>query len=311
MPLPGLVAAAPTVGGALRVSLPGPVPAASGALVRARDDEGNDDAVEIRRPHEDALCLDFADGARFRVDVGAGTIDGTWAAPLHLDDALVYLAGPVLGAAARLQRRSVLHASAVEVAGHAVLLMGEAGAGKSTLTAALVDAGCPLLAEDVSALDVGAERAPAAYRGGSRVKLWPESVAGLRGHAEALPLLVPSSVDWHKRFLDGSNRMCSAETLPLAGILHLERSAAATTPQTDEVRAHDKLLLLLANGYGARLVRPDDRADELARVTRVAQQVPVLRLRYPDALEALPEVAAAVVRLARQWAAAPGGGARG
>lgn len=265
--------------------------------------------MEVRRASADALFLEFADGARFLVDLGARRICAAWAKPLTFDDALVYLVGPALGATLRLLRRSVLHASAVEVDGRALLVMGDAGAGKSTLTAALVDAGLPLITEDVSALDVVDGAPIRVFRGGTRVKLWPESVRGLRGRDDALPLLVPSSVDWHKRYLDCSERMTSHDAVPVAAIVHLERTPDVDAPVLTPLRAHDKLLCLLANGYASRLVRPDDRADELSRVSRVAQEISVLRMRYPDRFEALSEVVDALRRLVENRE--PGGGGGG
>lgn len=304
-PLAGLVLAdGPGASGSFEVCLPAQVPGASGDVLRRRDESDNVDRVEVCRPSADVLLLAFADGTSFLVDGKARRIAGSWLPPLTLDDALVYLVGPVLGAALRLLRRSVLHASAVETAGGAVLLMGDAGAGKSTMTAAMVDRGAALVTEDVAALEVPEQGAPRVFRGGTRVKLWPESVAGLRGRPDALPLLVPQSRDWHKRFLDCSERMTDADALPVHAVVALERSADVDTPQPTELRAHDKLLCLLANGYASRLVLADDRADELARVSAVASRVPVYKLRYPDRFDALDEVAACVRGLATRAAGA-------
>jgi hypothetical protein len=294
---------------AFSVTLDRAPPEPSGPLVRARDEGEPGDAVEVRRPSLASLHLDFGDKTRFVVDVEAQSIGGAWPPPLTLDDALVYLVGPVLGATLRLLRRSVLHASAVEVDGRALLVMGDAGAGKSTLTAALVDAGLPLITEDVAALDVVDGAPIRVFRGGTRVKLWPESVRGLRGRDDALPLLVPSSVDWHKRYLDCAERMTAHDAVPVAAIVHLERTPDVDAPELTPLRAHDKLLCLLGNGYASRLVRPDDRADELSRVSRVAQEVPVLRMRYPDRFEALPGVVDTLRRLVEKRE--PGGGGGG
>lgn len=293
----------------MTVALPGEVPLPTGEILRALDEPDNTDALEVRRPNSESYCLSFADGTRFFVDLATGRIDGTWPPRFSLDDALVYLVGPVLGATLRLLRRSVLHASAVEVDGRALLVMGDAGAGKSTLTAALVDAGLPLITEDVAALDVVDGAPLRVFRGGTRVKLWPESVRGLRGREDALPLLVPSSVDWHKRYLDCAERMTAHDAVPVAAIVHLERTPDVDSPELTPLRAHDKLLCLLANGYASRLVRPDDRADELSRVSRVAQEVPVLRMRYPDRFEALPGVVDTLRRLVEKRE--PGGGGGG
>lgn len=307
--LPGLRARAAGEAGGFEVALPGLVPPAAGDVLLRRDEEDNDDEAEVRRPTADAVSLSFADGACYIVDVATRRIAGSWQPPLSFDDALVYLVGPVLGAALRLLRRSVLHASAVEVDGSALVLMGAAGAGKSTLTAALVEQGCPLITEDVCALasapNVAGGGVPLVLRGGTRIKLWPESARALYGSDAALPLLVPDSRDWHKRFLDCSERMTNEEALPIAAVVSLERGEESAQPEATPVAGHERLLTLLANGYGSRLVRPDDRADELARVTALASQAPLFRLTYPDRFDALRDVAARVRELASRQTGAP------
>jgi hypothetical protein len=71
------------------------------------------------------------------------------AAPVHMRQ---FLYGSVLGAV--LHQRGVLplHASAVSDGERAILFAGESGHGKSTLAAAMIDAGYRLLADDVTAV---------------------------------------------------------------------------------------------------------------------------------------------------------------
>ena len=222
-----------------RVELPGTVPPPSGELLRRSDDDANDDALEARRPAPDAIALYFGDQTQFFIDEKQRPIRGRWPAHFSFEDALVYVIGPALGAGLRLLRRSVLHASAVEVDGRALVVMGEAGAGKSTLTASLVDAGQPLITEDVSALTT-IDGAPALFRGGSRIKLWDESVRALRGAADALPLLVPSSQDWHTRYLDAAARLPARVVTPIGVILVLERDSDANAPSLESLATHER-----------------------------------------------------------------------
>ena len=80
---------------------------------------------------------------------------------------------------------AVLHGSGVEVRGAAVVLLGESGAGKSTMAAALCANGHPLLSDDVAILrpDGDGARVIPSYPG---LRLWPEDgpPAGLRGPEE-------------------------------------------------------------------------------------------------------------------------------
>ena len=90
-----------------------------------------------------------------------------------------FLLGPVM--AACLQQRGIvaLHASAVETGAGAVLFVGPSGIGKSTLAAALVERGCRLLADDVSALVLGAGGRPAMRPAFPCVRLWADAVEAL------------------------------------------------------------------------------------------------------------------------------------
>jgi serine kinase of HPr protein (carbohydrate metabolism regulator) len=64
----------------------------------------------------------------------------------------------------------LLHATTVAVAGHAVLLRGPSGSGKSDLALRLIDAGARLVADDQSAVS---------RRGDALVVRAPETIAGL------------------------------------------------------------------------------------------------------------------------------------
>ena len=287
--LPGFIAGSPTDvdAPAWHVTLPGPV-ARSGAIIRAGDGVENDDAMEVRRPAPDVLGIHFGDGTSFVVDAQARTIVGNWPRHFSFEDALVYLVGPVLGAAVRLEGRTILHASAVRGRAGALLLMGEAGAGKSTLTAALLKRRVALVSEDVSAFTFAADR-PAVFRGGARVKLWEDSVTALHGAADAMPRLVPTSADWHKRFVAADFQMAAEDVLPLERVLLVTRDDSATHARIEPLDPQQRALLLIANAYGSYFVDRAHRGAELSRLTDIARSTEVQRLVMPDGWSRLAE----------------------
>src|SRR5262249_5114775 len=63
------------------------------------------------------------------------------------------LLGPVMGVLLHLRGRFVLHGSAVEFGSAGYGFVGDKGAGKSTLAAALVGSGAALLSDDLLAFD--------------------------------------------------------------------------------------------------------------------------------------------------------------
>ncbi|WP_336985993.1 hypothetical protein [Altererythrobacter aquiaggeris] len=72
----------------------------------------------------------------------------------------------------------MLHASAVMGPQGAVMFAGEAGAGKSTLAAAMGDRGHACLADDLSRVDTDAERAQI-WPSAARMKLWDGAIDAL------------------------------------------------------------------------------------------------------------------------------------
>ena len=96
------------------------------------------------------FLLNIEDVARYYVADGRDLVIERRGGSDH--DISVYFTGSVL--AAMLQQRGVatMHASAVRTDAGAVLFLGASGAGKSSLLAALVKRGYPMMADDVSGL---------------------------------------------------------------------------------------------------------------------------------------------------------------
>ena len=142
--------------------------------------------------------LRYADGTEFLVDRPGKRLWATWQEPLTVEDTATYLLGPVMGFVLLLRGTHALHASAINVGGHAIAIVGPAGAGKSTTAAAFAKLGYGVLAEDVITLarEGGELMVQPAY---PCIRLWPASVAALFGAPDALPLLTPN---WDKRYLD-------------------------------------------------------------------------------------------------------------
>jgi len=229
--------------------------------------------------HGQTECFElvYSDGASFVVDAQARRVWGTFRSPLTDADLATYFLGPVLGFVLRRRHITSLHASAVELFGHAVALSGDAGFGKSTTAAALALRGVPVLSEDISPMheDAGQFQVIPGY---PRVCLWPDSVTHLLGSAEALPQLTPV---WEKRYLplDGVRARFSPEPLPL-GLIYLfaPRSDEAKAPRVEEMSPREALLTLVQNTYMNWLLDREQRAVEFDALSRLVQQVPVRRI---------------------------------
>jgi hypothetical protein len=96
------------------------------------------------------------------------------------------LIGPVMAVLLRQRGHLVLHASAVAVAGAAILFLGSSGRGKSTTAAALRARGHRLVTDDVAVLRVE-ESPPLVYPSFPHLKLWPDALVSLGDDPETLP----------------------------------------------------------------------------------------------------------------------------
>lgn len=221
--------------------------------------------------------LRYGDGTEFVIDRQGSRIWATWPERSTLEDTATYLLGPVLGFVLRLRGITCLHAGAIAFGDRAIALAGQAGAGKSTTTAAFARLGCAVLADDIVALSHDGQSflvQPAC----PRVCLWPESVNTLYGFADALPRLTPS---WDKRYLDlaETGYRFQQRPSPLAAVYILgERSPEPGAPFVSAMPVQSGLIALVANTYANRLLDRTMRAQEFALLSRLVTRVPLRRV---------------------------------
>jgi hypothetical protein len=218
--------------------------------------------------------LEYRDHTHFMISHDGAEIWMEWSPPNEYEDALTYLLGPVLGYVLRLMGTVSLHASAVAIEGQALALVGPAGAGKSTLAAALAMLGVPVVAEDV--LPILETPGPFFVSPGyPRVRLWPESVEDLFGSREALPVVSPN---WDKRSLDLERMGCRFQqiALPLSVIYVLQqRTEDHDAPVSSPLPASLAVVNLVANTYVNYLLNQSMRAQEFNLLSDLVQNIPV------------------------------------
>ncbi len=225
----------------------------------------------------DYFHLRYADTTAFLIDRRGTKVWATWPEWLTLEDAATYLLGPVLGFILRLRGLVCLHASAIAIGGRALVILGPAGAGKSTTAAAYAQLGYKVLSDDIVALDErdGGFLVRPAY---PRIRLWPASVEALFGAETALPLLTPT---WEKRYLDLTQAGYGFQehSLPLAAVYVLgERSDDLAAPFVEYITPRDGLMTLVANTYANYLLDRSMRAQEFAVLSRLLECVPLRKV---------------------------------
>jgi hypothetical protein len=257
--------------------------------LRYRSTEANEAAALHVWTLEDGAYfrMQYADGTQFMVDARGTRIWARWPPGATLADAATYLLGPVLGFALRLRGRTCLHASAVAVDGGAIVLVGPAGAGKSTLAAAFARTGRRVLTDDVAAV-VEYAGIPHVVPGYGQLRLWPESVALLFGAPDALPRLTPA---WEKRAMDLAPGASFGDApLPLSAVYFLDDHRAQDAIHVEPIAPRDALLALSVNTYVGYLLDARMRAEEFTCLSRLASRIPIRRLVRPLAGARLADV---------------------
>ncbi len=205
----------------------------------------------------------------------------------------IWLLGTVL--AYWMERRGlpILHASAVVAQGPAVAFLATNRGGKSSLAAALMQAGCPLLTDDLLPLDLRDE-APTGWPGYPQMRFWPDQAEHFNGRAKDLERVVPHL---DKRRVPvgpgGMGDFCTAPH-PLARLYLPERRVSEDASAEIEIQPISPLHAvkeLVRHSFLPNLVEAAGlQPQRLKLISRMAQAVPLRRLSYPDGVEHLPRV---------------------
>jgi hypothetical protein len=191
--------------------------------------------------------------------------------------------GPALGALLYQRGWLPLHASAVGVSGGAVAFVGEKGEGKSTLAAAMYAQGHPLVADDVTAIEVAGTGQPTVFPAYPQLRLWPGAAASLGEDLDGLPQL-DSLSDKRGRY---ALREFSLVSRPLRRVYVLSRGETAGI---EHLRPQEALIELVRYTYGRRLLHAVKSANHFLKCTSIVNSVSVRRLRRPHSFAALSEV---------------------
>lgn len=114
------------------------------------------------------------------------------------------------------------HACAVDIAGRAVMIAGRSGAGKSSLTAALLRHGAKLIADDLTVADLTGT--PMVARGRPAIRLHPNSAATINATFRAA-----DTRDRRGKWLVRPLARTAATWLPLAAVIELTPATAHET----------------------------------------------------------------------------------
>lgn len=207
------------------------------------------------------------------------------------------LLGPVFAFWLERCALPVLHASAVAVAGRAVAFLAGSTGGKSTLAAALMTAGHPLLSDDLVAVEPGPAGEFLARASYPEMRLWPEANRRLVGDLDRLALVHPDHGKLRVPVGPGGFGAFAERSRPLARIyLPERREPGEGTVRIDAVPPREAVILLVRGSFiGGLTAAAGWQERRLEIFARLAERVPVRRLVYPSGLDELPSVRDAVV----------------
>lgn len=196
----------------------------------------------------DQFLLRVPEVARFLLQAGREVLFEPYDRGRPSDIAL-FATGTVFGILLHQREQAVLHASAVNVGGKAVLFCGRSGAGKSTMAAALGAAGYALLNDDISVIGRDGEGTPVTHSDGRQLKLWQEAADAL-GLTDRLGDSVRDGLSKHYVTPQSS----IGETLPI-GAVYLLREARPSLPGgIARLNVADAAQAVMANAYRPFLV---------------------------------------------------------
>ncbi|MEI9805786.1 MAG: hypothetical protein WDN48_17030 [Pseudolabrys sp.] len=207
-------------------------------------------------------------------------------------DCAAYLIGRVFGTLLHQRGHIVLHASAVEVGGKAVLFCGRSGVGKSTLAAFFCGAVNPLSAT-TSAPSASTTAVPSCLSGFAPAQI---DGGGHRGARSRPPPRREGSATDRQYFVEPSVNTARAK-IPLGAIYVLGFEQPADPALVDTLSAPEMLHAVRSNAYRPALVKQTGQAQRYFEAAAlIAGRIPVCRLTRGSGLGELPELADRVER---------------
>jgi energy-coupling factor transporter ATP-binding protein EcfA2 len=193
------------------------------------------------------------------------------------------------GLAVLLHQRGylILHASAVSVKGHAVCFLGNSGAGKSTMAAAMHDRGHHLVADDIVAVQTRDDGLPLVYAGFPQLKIWPELLDILKHVPDELPQLHPHLEKRGLRVPEGFPQ----GSLPL-GCLYVLKQVDQVENEIVPIPPQEALIELVRLSFIVGILeRTGTSARHFKQSSSLVNQIPICRLIRQKSLPDLPALA--------------------
>lgn len=197
----------------------------------------------------------------------------------------------VLPRLVKLQGGATYHAASLEKDGQGILVMGESGAGKSTMSAGLaLTSGWTILGDDMAM--AWHDAADVLTPSGADIAIWPQSADGLSLPDGSRKTLL--GYDGKQSFepLDPADAADAWLPVPIKGIFFLRRSGDCDAVRLTRLAHRDALphalrqvVLLNPNGIAA-----EERVASITRLNTMLKRVGAWELTYPSVFSAFDDV---------------------
>jgi hypothetical protein len=231
----------------------------------------------------------------FLISPDARTIDFHGLEHATDESLTTYLLGQVLSFSLLSRGHEPLHATAVVIDGEAVAFLGDCGRGKSTLGAAFVARGIPVLTDDLLALEMRDGRWMA-HSGPPRLKLFPSVArrvlgrkAGSRLHADTSKLILPLA---REQAHDHAVPLRALYVLPDPAKRSARGPARISVAPVEGQRA---FLAVVRSAFNLIQVDRARLANQFNVATRLVNDIPIRLLSYRRSLSLLNGVCDAVI----------------
>ena len=204
------------------------------------------------------------------------------------DSIILFLFGSAFGALLFQRNILPLHASAFEYNNKAILLAGISGAGKSTLAAYFNSKGFPILADDISAIDLQ-NNVPTLNASCGNLKLWKDALLKLNIGTENL-----KSVRLQlEKFSYPTN--FTIKSLPI-GKIYLLNNRNQSGIELEIVKGIDKFAAIKENTYRRFFIKGlGIESSYFASASAVTANCRVVRVKRPNAGFELESLANAIL----------------
>lgn len=242
---------------------------------------------------DDREYFRLADGTLFRVS--PGSVEVCLSGPECAPTAEIFILGTLLTYLLERRGLPVLHAATVRVNGRAAAFLAGNGGGKSSLAAAFLQAGAPLISDDLLPVHRDDE-GYTALSGYPQMRFWPAEARYFAGDDRPLARVHPELEKLRVPVGAGGLGTFSGEDGPLAAIYLPDRQPAGDAPiEILPVSLPEAVATLSRQLFLAPLLQDLGLMGERLRFfASLVRRVPVRRVRYPSGLEHLPAVVEAV-----------------